>query len=122
MSSVTLTCPLQKLVDAIAYTDETRRPILQANGHIDVSVLLHFDMPAMPKALAVDGKDIPYWEIYKHTFEDGSSYEGNWKNGVFHGSRGKFVFADGVRAFEGEFVDGQAQLTLPRLRVALDRQ
>ena len=103
------------------YTDATGRAILAANGHIDLTIVLGFDVPTMAKVLLADGKEIPYWDIYKHTFVDGSSYQGKWVNGVPHGIEGKFVFADGVRSFEGEFVEGRAQAALPSLRIVLDR-
>ena len=104
------------------YTDAAGRAILTANGYIDLTIVLGFDVPTMAKVVLASGKDIPYWDIYKHTFADSSSYQGKWANGVPHGIGGKFVFADGVRSFEGEFVEGRAQAALPRLRIVLDRE
>ena len=42
----------------------------------------------------------------KYTYSKGESYEGNWKNGKFHG-KGKFIWKDGYY-HEGEFKNGRA--------------
>lgn len=45
--------------------------------------------------------------VYK--YPDGTRYEGNFKNGLFHGT-GKFVFANGV--YEGTFKNGKVGCNL----------
>ncbi len=39
-------------------------------------------------------------------FNDGSSYEGTFKDGIAHG-KGKFTYADGKQFYEGDFVEGE---------------
>ena len=41
----------------------------------------------------------------KYTYLDGDKYEGEWKNGEFHG-QGTYTFPDG-RKYEGKFKDGK---------------
>jgi hypothetical protein len=41
----------------------------------------------------------------KMTYEDGSTYEGKWKNGLRHGN-GRCIFVDNS-VYEGQFMDGE---------------
>jgi hypothetical protein len=43
---------------------------------------------------------------YIDTYEDGSKYEGEWKNGKQHG-RGVYYRSNGTIAYEGDFKNGK---------------
>ncbi len=80
-----------------------------------LSVLAYWTVIPRQGTLDIPGEGIYTGQLRGHTFHGygtyvsyelkGASYEGEWKNGVFHG-QGILTFANGSKLV-GEFIDGR---------------